>query len=1067
MNSRDIYLIEQSLDKLENTDEKQLSERLAKFFKSVCNALDLAYDAQADRDARDTCAVLFHRRNSLRKKNFIAVCLLRLLCRNDGAIWDHKDFSKRTFSLFDDQINSIYLRFNITQNHQNHKKLEKLLGCEEAVLANFRNITDSMTSLDTITGVREKYMSTLNSDLSNLFFEQFVNPTLLVNKESINQIFVKAQSYHESPMEDRVGAYQELKGVLDPVLDDAKKYPSIFSKHCIVAPVEKIYDSIRKDFESNEATKPTSVDISPLDRKYPFHEKKRKIELKFQVTNSGPGYAFDLQIECEEIEGLAPCNPVNLGTLPPKHSSVIVLQTIVETETEEKPIVMGTLSWWNFDKSHQKRDDFIYYLTPQPANLDWDMLKLQQPYSLEAINKAKDLVGRTRLMAQLDARLSADRIESSLIHGQKRVGKTSIAEVVQANFEYNPNYSAVLIPITGLDTTTSQSFIAALGKRIVRLVSRTSKSIETSIEQPTFEGALSPLVEYFEDAKDILPNHRFIIILDEFDEISPEMVQVGNNAGQAFFNNIRAISSTGYVGFVLVGGENMQLIIESTDQLNRMTSYRVDYFDKGTYWDDFQELVKRPVKGTIEFNDDAINALYEMTEGHPFYTKAICSEIYTTTCEDRNAYITEDNVQKAVQVTIEALDLNAVSHFWIDGINKRYDHAQSDDIQTQRRKFLIAFAQTKRRKESVTKQDLRNSNLLRDVDVDRVIENYINRGFLIEEADHYRWKPRFFERWLIERGFSMLTGDFLNELEIIRLKQEEEKAYVSDSEIVGLCENWELYRDAPITPPHVRAWLEQFEYNVEQRQIFTLLKHVNYFGRFRIRQNIRDLHEEVQGIIARSGASRPWDGRQARPDILLSSFGSPAQSGSSYARMYSKDHNIFSGNVKSFKDIPEALSKNHQIKALVFVDDIIASGDSVREYLNELNGLCGELIRDKQLMVLICAVCGLRLGIENVKDAAEDASLSAQVRVVVSDILDETDRCFSNQSEIFNSPEERHQARDIATGYGRNLVRNAPLGYNDSQLLVVFYDNCPNNTLPILWKESTAKPKWKPLFKRN
>ena len=1069
MNSHHIYVIEQTLKKLENTDESQLSERLTQFFNNVCNALDIPYNSQDDCDPRDDCGVLFRGKKSNRKKDFIAVCLLRLLGRNEEVIWHHKDFRTQTFDLFDKQIPSIYAHFKISENDQNHVKSQKLVAVEEIVLTSFYNITNSIVDLRSADHIRQDFMRTLNADLNKLFLHAFVTPKMLTNTNSIAKIFKAVEMYNQaSSIEDKFVAFPKVEEEFNSFLAEAKKCRTILAKQCIIAPLEKIHGYIRDDFESNDAIKPTEVVISELDRKYPFHEQDRSIKLKFQVSNKGPGYAFDIQIECEEMDGLAPCDPENLGNLAPKDSSVIVLETTVKTASEKQPIVIGKLYWWNFDRSKQKTREFIFELKSQPANLDWDNLKSKQPYSLEPINEAKNLVGRTKLMQQLRARLSADRIGSSIIHGQKRVGKTSIAEVLKANFEINPSFSVVSVPIISLDTTTPESLVADLGTAIVNEVSDTS-TLFTHLENPEFGSALAPLRNFFRDAKKISPNHRFIIILDEFDEIPPDMVQ-GGGVGQTFFNNIRAISSMGYVGFVLVGGENMQIVTGLTQQqLNKMSPFQVDYFDKGQYWADFQDLVQQPTEKSIEFNSSAINALYEMTEGHPYYTKVICSEIYSKACENRNAFISEDNVEQAVQLTIESLDLNAVSHLWIDGINRRYDQAQSDDIQTTRRKFLIAFAQTKRRKDSISKEDLCNSNILKDVDnIDRIMENYINRGFLIEESDRYRWKPRIFERWLIEHGFSMLTGEFLNESEIIRMKEEEEKAYVLDSEIVELCDNWDSYRGAPITPPHVRTWLEQFEYNTEQRLMFTLLKHVKFFGQFRIREKIRELHEEVQKIIAGTGVARPWDRRLGRSDILLSSLeSSPAKSGASYARIYAKENNIPVNNVVPRDHIQVVLNDNNQISAIVFVDDIIASGDSVRGYLNELNELCGKLIRDKQLMILVCAVCGHRRGLDKVQDAAADALLSEQVRIVVGDILDETNQCFSNQSEVFTSPGERDKAKDIAEEYGRKLVKNAPLGYNDGQLLVVFHDNCPNNTLPILWKESTGKIKWRPLFRRN
>lgn len=1049
MKPESIDKIDQLLEELENIDDAQLPERRLNFLNSVCDAVNLPPDE------------LFNSTNGPHQKKFIAICLLRLLCRNENAIWKDMDLRINTFNLFDNQIRSIYHNLNIIDDDQNHEKLEKLLGTEGAVLANFSDITDSIVSLDMLPSIRQNFMSKLNFHQNKLFLEQFVTPSSLINTERINLVFETAQAYNESSMEDLVISYHNLEAVFNSFLDAAAKNPSIFTERCIVAPVKKIYDFIQDDFKSNDAIQPAKVTLSSLDRKYPFHLRGKRVELKFRMENQGLGYAFDVQVECIDIDkGLKLCNSTeNFGLLAPRRSSDIVFEIVVEDNIEGSPGIIGQISWRNYDNSRQS-NDFDFELYPQRTDLNWDELKLEQPYSLEAISKVENLVGRTELIGRLRERLSANQIESSIIYGQKRVGKTSVAEVVQAEFEKKEIYTVIFISIGDLDKITSERFVANLGNRIVRMVSRASKSF-AGIEKPSFDGALSPLVEYFEDAIDILPEHKFIVILDEFDEIPLDMVGY-SNVSDTFFHNIRSIS--GHVGFVLVGGENMQIITQSTDRLNKMEVLRVDYFDKGQYWKDFQELVRRPVTGRIEFNDEAINALYEMTEGNPFYTKYICRKIYTQACSDRNPYISEDNVEQAIQAAIEELNPNQVNHFWKDGIFVD-DPAQRDQIETQRRKFLLAFAQIKRNNTPVSKQDLQNSEILSDVAVDQIIESYTTRGILIEEVDHYRWKPQFFERWLVECGYSMITTAALDENAIEALMTREQEAYVRDQEIIDLDFERKLYRGSEITALHIRAWLDQFEDNTQKRLMFNLLQHVRFYDDPAIREKIRSLHERIQAEITEMGGVRAWDKRYRRGDILLSSFGAPSKSASSYARIYRMESNIFVDNVVHFDQIQKTLQTNEQIKAIVFVDDIIGSGGSALKPLNQLNTMCGELIHNKQVTIFISAICGLDRGIKELEKAIKKVPFDA--KVVVSDSLTEVDQCFTDQSEVFSSPSERERAKQIAWEYGKKLKERPPLGYRNSQLLVAFYDNCPNNTLPILWKESTGKVKWTPLFKRN
>ena len=90
MNPESICKIDQLLEELEDTDTEQLPEKLSSFLHSICNAVNLPHDA------------LFNPTNGPQQKKFIAICLLRLLCRNADAIWRDTDFRIKTFNLFDD-----------------------------------------------------------------------------------------------------------------------------------------------------------------------------------------------------------------------------------------------------------------------------------------------------------------------------------------------------------------------------------------------------------------------------------------------------------------------------------------------------------------------------------------------------------------------------------------------------------------------------------------------------------------------------------------------------------------------------------------------------------------------------------------------------------------------------------------------------------------------------------------------------------------------------------------------------------------------------------------------------
>lgn len=91
-------------------------------------------------------------------------------------------------------------------------------------------------------------------------------------------------------------------------------------------------------------------------------------------------------------------------------------------------------------------------------------------------------------------------------------------------------------------------------------------------------------------------------------------------------------------------------------------------------------------------------------------------------------------------------------------------------------------------------------------------------------------------------------------------------------------------------------------------------------------------------------------------------------------------------------------------------------------------------------------------------------------QVIVHEILSDTWRAFSPNSQVFKDAHLRERIEKLCNKYGEELYEH-PLGYDDSQALIVFPHNTPNNTLPIIWASENNEKKpgrvWYPVWERK
>jgi hypothetical protein len=238
-----------------------------------------------------------------------------------------------------------------------------------------------------------------------------------------------------------------------------------------------------------------------------------------------------------------------------------------------------------------------------------------------------------------------------------------------------------------------------------------------------------------------------------------------------------------------------------------------------------------------------------------------------------------------------------------------------------------------------------------------------------------------------------------------------------------------------VSDAEIRKWLDQFE-RADRPTIARLLGRFTYIDLSRVRTLSVALHREVQ---ARLGA--------AVSDSVFVPMGGAAKSGGLIAYFYRRENGL---PAERFVDYSSLLRQGGpKAGAVVLLDDLLASGHQAAAEWQKLTH-CVPVGSRILLATLVACEAGERY-IEERTDLAVCSALR----------LTRADEPLDPASNVFATEQERTQAAQILSKYGKRLAPSAPLGYAGSGLLLGFAHGTPDNSLPIFWSRAGA---WVPLL---
>ncbi|WP_439568871.1 phosphoribosyltransferase-like protein [Sphingopyxis sp.] len=289
--------------------------------------------------------------------------------------------------------------------------------------------------------------------------------------------------------------------------------------------------------------------------------------------------------------------------------------------------------------------------------------------------------------------------------------------------------------------------------------------------------------------------------------------------------------------------------------------------------------------------------------------------------------------------------------------------------------------------------------------------------------------------------------------------------------------------------PAIQAWLRNFDgrsgldERVERLHALFLLSQFLYIGSIETRVLLQAIYRDlfmiplVQEIRNQLGGSRDEAlvRRKVSEALVRTRFlgvGNPSESGVHLLYYFRQENGLSkklfldSAAVFANQILPDGSPRRTlaqpTVDRYVFVDDVCGSGKTAVDYSKNI--LADILSLKPKAKLYYLSMFASADGLRNVR---ENTKFGTNCGAVFE--LDESYRCLTEHSRIMHAAPphiDGASLRQMALWYGKMLLPRHPAGYDDSQLLLGFHHNTPDNTLPIVWAEGTSAQAWTPAFRR-
>jgi|GEM_PF-2635694 len=274
------------------------------------------------------------------------------------------------------------------------------------------------------------------------------------------------------------------------------------------------------------------------------------------------------------------------------------------------------------------------------------------PYVVGPPVSGESLYGRQEVFRFVQESLTGPTNRVIVLHGQRRVGKSSVLQELYLHRLPPEKYCAVRLDVQGQAHTPFDAAVYDLAVQIAEGVGLPEPTPADFEDNPAYF-----LRTFLPTALASLGQRRLVIMMDEFDALindSDGAIPLDEaSTGVRFLPLLQHILDNHAfekMVFVLVIGRSLEKLPPSFNQLIRGARFNHIWL---LSTDEAVALITKPIAGILTYEPPAIERILRYTSGHPYFTQLLCYELFNRAKRQQRNIIEADDVEQVIDTALE------------------------------------------------------------------------------------------------------------------------------------------------------------------------------------------------------------------------------------------------------------------------------------------------------------------------------------------------------------------------------------------------------------------------------